>query len=252
MESGWDVKQLLRQIVTTSTYRQSSDTAGNQLARDPDNLWLARQGRFRLDAEVIRDNALALSGLLVPRIGGESVRPYQPEGYLAHLNFPQRTYKQDEGENQYRRGLYTFWQRTFLHPAMALFDAPSREECTVARPQSNTPLQALLLLNDPTYVEAARALALRILQEGGQDDPARLRYAYRRALARDIESAEAEVLGALIVKHRAHYQQHPEQAAALEQNGLHRASEDVDLIELAAWTTVARTVLNLHETITRN
>ncbi|MDE0938777.1 MAG: DUF1549 and DUF1553 domain-containing protein, partial [Pirellulales bacterium] len=252
MESGWDVKQLLRQIVTTSTYRQSSDTAGDQLARDPDNLWLARQGRFRLDAEVIRDNALALSGLLVPRIGGESVRPYQPEGYLAHLNFPQRTYKQDEGENQYRRGLYTFWQRTFLHPAMALFDAPSREECTVARPQSNTPLQALLLLNDPTYVEAARALALRILQEGGQDDPARLRYAYRRALARDIESAEAEVLGALLVKHRAHYQQHPEQAVALEQNGLHRAPEDVDPIELAAWTTVARTMLNLHETITRN
>jgi len=252
MESGWDVKQLLRQIVTTSTYRQSSDTAGDQLARDPDNLWLARQGRFRLDAEVIRDNALALSGLLVPRIGGESVRPYQPEGYLAHLNFPQRTYKQDEGENQYRRGLYIFWQRTFLHPAMALFDAPSREECTVARPQSNTPLQALLLLNDPTYVEAARALALRILQEGGQDDPARLRYAYRRALARDIESAEAEVLGALLVKHRAHYQQHPEQAVALEQNGLHRAPEDVDPIELAAWTTVARTMLNLHETITRN
>jgi hypothetical protein len=110
----------------------------------------------------------------------------------------------------------------------------------------------LLLLNDPTYVEAARALALRILQEGGQDDPARLRYAYRRALARDIESAEAEVLGALLVKHRAHYQQHPEQAVALEQNGLHRAPEDVDPIELAAWTTVARTMLNLHETITRN
>jgi hypothetical protein len=189
---------------------------------------------------------------LVPRIGGESVRPYQPEGYLAHLNFPQRTYKQDEGENQYRRGLYTFWQRTFLHPAMALFDAPSREECTVARPQSNTPLQALLLLNDPTYVEAARALALRILQEGGQDDQARLRYAYRRALARDIESAEAEVFEALIAKHRTHYQQHPEQAVALGQNGLHRASEDVDLIELAAWTNVSRTVLNLHETITRN
>jgi mono/diheme cytochrome c family protein len=252
IESGWDVKHLLRQIVTTSAYRQSSDTNGDQLAQDPDNLWLARQGRFRLDAELVRDNALALSGLLVPRIGGESVRPYQPEGYLAHLNFPQRTYKHDEGENQYRRGLYTFWQRTFLHPAMALFDAPSREECTVSRPQSNTPLQALLLLNDPTYVEAARALAIRVLTEGGDDDQSRLDYTYRRALARNIEPNESDVLLALVEKHRLHYQQHPDQAEALSLNGLHRTPEGVDSIELAAWTNVARTVLNLHETITRN
>ena len=252
VDGGWDVKQLLRQIVTTSAYRQSSDTAGDQLEQDPENLWLARQGRFRLDAEVVRDNALALSGLLVPKIGGESVRPYQPEGYLAHLNFPPRTYQHDKDENQYRRGLYTFWQRTFLHPAMALFDAPSREECTVARPQSNTPLQALLLLNDPTYVEAARALAIRILQEGGGDDPARLDYVFRRALARGIEPTESEVLGALLEKHRVHYQQHPDRAEALGKNGLHRVPEDIDPVELAAWTNVARTVLNLHETITRN
>ena len=252
VDGGWDVKQLLRQIVTTSAYRQSSDTTGDQLEQDPENLWLARQGRFRLDAEVVRDNALALSGLLVPKIGGESVRPYQPEGYLAHLNFPPRTYQHDKDENQYRRVLYTFWQRTFLHPAMALFDAPSREECTVARPQSNTPLQALLLLNDPTYVEAARALAIRILQEGGGDDPARLDYVFRRALARGIEPTESEVLGALLEKHRVHYQQHPDRAEALGKNGLHRVPEDINPVELAAWTNVARTVLNLHETITRN
>ena len=252
IDSGWDIKQLLRQMVTSSVYRQSSDTTEGQLTEDPDNLWLARQGRFRLDAEMVRDNALALSGLLVPAIGGESVRPYQPEGYLAHLNFPPRTYKHDEGENQYRRGLYTFWQRTFLHPAMALFDAPSREECTVTRPQSNTPLQALLLLNDPSYVEAARALAVRILREGGNDDAARLEYLFQRALARNIESAEREVLIALLTKHRDHYRQHPEQAEALGQNGLHQAPTEFDPVELAAWTNAARTVLNLHETITRN
>ncbi len=252
IDSDWDIKQLLRQIVTSSAYRQSSDTTEAQLAEDPENLWLARQGRFRLDAEVVRDNALALSGLLVPAIGGESVRPYQPEGYLAHLNFPPRTYKHDKGENQYRRGLYTFWQRTFLHPAMALFDAPSREECTVERPQSNTPLQALLLLNDPSYVEAARALAVRILQEGGRDDKARLDYLFQRALARNIESAERELLSALLAKHRDYYRQHPEQAEAMGQNGMHQSPAGLDRVELAAWTNAARTVLNLHETITRN
>ena len=252
VESGWDIKHLLRQIVTSSTYRQSSNTPADRLDEDPENVWLARQGRFRLDAEMIRDNALALSGLLVPRIGGESVRPYQPEGYLAHLNFPQRTYQPDRGENQYRRGLYTFWQRTFLHPAMALFDAPSREECTVARPQSNTPLQALLLLNDPTFVEAARALALQILQNGGDEDTAKLRYAYRRSLAREVKAAELEVLEGLLAKHRDYYREHETEAAALDSNGLSRAPEGTDLVELAAWTNVARTVLNLHETITRN
>ena len=157
-----------------------------------------------------------------------------------------------QGENQYRRGLYTFWQRTFLHPAMALFDAPSREECTVARPQSNTPLQALLLLNDPTFVEAARALALRILEHGGDDDRAKLRYAYRRSLAREATDEELQVLEQLLAKHRDHYQNHESEAAALESNGLWQTPEGVDLVELASWTNVARAVLNLHETITRN
>ncbi|MEO1997067.1 MAG: DUF1553 domain-containing protein, partial [Planctomycetaceae bacterium] len=120
--------------------------------RDPYNLWLARQTRLRLDAEMVRDNALAVSGLLVHRLGGPSVKPYQPPGYWAHLNFPKRAYKHDQGENQYRRGLYTYWCRTFLHPSMRAFDAPTREECAVERPQSNNPLQALVLLNDPTYV----------------------------------------------------------------------------------------------------
>ena len=252
MEHAWDIKSLLRKLVLSGTYRQSSDTAAEMLERDPHNVWLARQGRFRLDAEMIRDNALVISGLLEREVGGESVRPYQPEGYLAHLNFPPRTYQHDEGENQYRRGLYTFWQRSFLHPAMALFDAPTREECTVERPQSNTPLQALLLLNDPSYVEAARVFASQILAEGGGDDAQRLQYAFRQALARKIDHEETRVLQRLLTKHRQHYRENVDEARAIQKTGLATVPEGLDPAELAAWTSVARTVLNLHETVTRN
>ncbi len=149
-ESGWDVKHMIRLMVTSSTYRQSSQVDEALRQKDPYNLFLARQARFRLDAEMVRDNALAISGLLVRKIGGPSVKPYQPAGYWQHLNFPKRDYFPDKGENQYRRGLYTYWQRSFLHPSLLAFDAPSREECTVQRPRSNTPLEALVLLNDAT------------------------------------------------------------------------------------------------------
>jgi len=252
VQNGWDIKRLIRRMVLSKTYRQSSDTTDETLGRDPENSYFARQGRFRLDAEMIRDNALSVSGLLVPKVGGQSVRPYQPVGYLAHLNFPPRTYQHDTGENQYRRGLYTFWQRSFLHPAMALFDAPAREECTVERPQSNTPLQALLLLNDPTYVEAARVFAAKILSEGGSGDRERLDYAFQQALARNIESSERQVLHDLLAKHRTHYRAHPQEAEETLAVGLAKAPEELDAAELAAWTSVARTVLNLHETLTRN
>ena len=153
-------------MLMSRAYRQSSVPSKEALAKDPTNDLFSRQNRFRLDAELVRDNALAVSGLLVTKIGGPSVKPYQPAGYWQYLNFPKREWENDKGESQYRRGLYTYWQRTFLHPSLAAFDAPSREECTVERPRSNTPQQALVLLNDPTYVEAARALAGRILDRG--------------------------------------------------------------------------------------
>src|SRR5262249_45158039 len=143
-----------------------------------------------LDAEMVRDNALAVSGLLSHRIGGPSAKPYQPAGYWGHLNFPVREYEPDHGENLYRRGLYTYWCRTFLHPSLLAFDAPTREECSVERPRSNTPLQALVLLNDPTYVEAARALAARVLAEGGATNADRLRWLFRQILSRDANARE--------------------------------------------------------------
>jgi hypothetical protein len=251
IERGWDVKHLLKLMVMSATYRQSS-SAGQQLRQaDPENKWLARQGRFRLDAEMIRDAALSTAGVLSPRIGGPSAKPYQPRGYWSHLNFPVREYESDHGESQYRRGLYTYWCRTFLHPSLLAFDAPTREECTVDRPRSNTPLQALVLLNDPTYVEAARLFASRILAHGGSTTSDRLRWAYRQAVSREPTSQEMTVLNALLEKHR---QQYSTDRTAAEQ--LTAAGEaprgQVDPADLAAWTSVVRVLLNLHETITRS
>ena len=163
----WDVKHLIRTIVLSGTYRQSSMSNPQLDERDPDNRLLARQSRMRVDAEMVHDIALEVSGLLVDKFGGPSVRPYQPDGYLATLNFPKREYAASHGDDLYRRGVYTFWQRSFLHPRLVTFDAPTREECTVNRVNSDTPLQALDLLNDPIYVEAARVFAQHILQDGG-------------------------------------------------------------------------------------
>ena len=251
MENGWDVKRLVRQIVASRTYRQSSRAAAELLHRDPDNRWLARQGQFRLEAEFVRDNALATSGLLSAKIGGRSVKPYQPAGYWQHLNFPKRTYVPDQGEDQYRRGLYTYWQRTFLHPSLLAFDAPGREECTARRPRSNTPLQALVLLNDPTYVEAARAFAARILREGGGSGPDRVRFAVREALGRTPTPQETEVLTALYKKHHEQLAADPAVARQILGVGQSKTPDGADPVELAAWASVARVILNLHETITR-
>ncbi|MCA9082387.1 MAG: DUF1553 domain-containing protein, partial [Planctomycetaceae bacterium] len=166
-QNGWNIKRVIKNLLMTRAYRQSSVASPELLKQDPENRLYARQSRWRLDAEMIRDNALATSGLLVKTIGGESVKPYQPAGYWQHLNFPTRTWEHDKNENQYRRGLYVFWQRTFLHPSLLAFDAPSREECTAERPISNTPKAALTLLNDPSYVEAARYFAIRSLEQDG-------------------------------------------------------------------------------------
>ena len=252
MESGWDVKHIIRLILTSATYRQSSLVRDDLGDRDPYNRLLARQSRFRLDAEFVRDNALSVSGLLVHELGGRSVKPYQPTGLYRHLNFPARTYQHDSGTNQYRRGVYTHWQRQFLHPAMKSFDAPPREECTAERPRSNTPLAALVLLNDPSYVEAARVFAERAVRESVKSDRERIDWVMERSLSRLAEGTEAGVLQSLLDTQRLHYETHPAEAKQLVSVGLSSVSNDLDPVELAAWTAVTRAVFNAHEFITRN
>jgi hypothetical protein len=252
MSNGWDVKRAFKQMLMSRAYQQSSIPSKEALAKDANNDLFSRQSRFRLDAELIRDNALAVSGLLVTKVGGPSVKPYQPAGYWQYLNFPKREWENDTGESQYRRGLYTYWQRTFLHPSLAAFDAPSREECTVDRPKSNTPQQALVLLNDPTYVEAARALAGRVLTQGGQSTAERIEFAYRQALVRPPQPEEAKVLVALVAKHQQEFAADKAAAAKLLSVGDLKSPAALDPGELAAWTSVCRVLLNLHETITRN
>ncbi len=250
--AGWDVKRLVRTIVLSHTYRQSSASTPQLDERDPDNRLLARQSRFRVDAEVVRDIALSVSGLLEDRFGGPSVRPYQPEGYLAALNFPKRDYSASHGSDLYRRGVYTFWQRTFLHPSLLTFDAPTREECTVNRTTSNTPLQALILLNDPIYVEAARVFAQNMWKDAGQALDARLEWAFRRALSRPPTAEERRILTDLFTKNHRRFQAGLPAARELLAVGEAPGLAGADHAELAALTTVARAILNLHETITRN
>lgn len=251
-DDGWDVKRLVRAIVNSHTYKQVSTASKEWLTRDPANRLLARQGRFRLDAELVRDNALAVSGLLAREVGGPSVKPYQPAGYWENLNFPPRAYVADASPEQYRRGLYTWWQRTYPHPSLLAFDAPTREECTADRARSNTPQQALVLLNDPTYVEAARAFAARIVREGGDDTAARIRWAWRQAVQHDPAPADSAELAALVDRLRSHYASDPKAAEALLGVGAAPRPSSVDPAELAAWTNAARVILSLHETITRN
>ena len=250
-EDGWSVKSLLKQVVMSRAYRQTSHASPALNQRDPDNRLYARQSRFRLPAEMVRDNALTVGGLLVLDYGGASVKPYQPPGYYRHLNFPTRKYTAHHDARQWRRGLYVHWQRQFLHPMLRAFDAPSREECTARRPQSNTPLAALTLLNDPTFVEAARAFAVRIAAHDGDDD-ARLTYAWRTAVSRPPDDAERKLTAGLLAAARQDYQQDAAAAGKLLTIGTAPADSKTGPAELAAWTAVARALLNLNETITRN
>lgn len=249
--SGWDVKAMIRLMVTSATYRQSSRSDPETARQDPYNEWFSRQARYRHDAEIVRDNALAVSGLLVKDIGGRSVRPYQPAGFYEHLNFPKRRYQQDTGDNLWRRSIYTHWQRQYLHPALAAFDAPSREECTVQRAHSNTPLQALVLLNDPIMIEAARALATRMLREGGKQIPEQVALAYATVLNRSPSTAELEVLLRQHQQLREQYGNDVAAAKALVAIGEQPVPDDLDPSQLAAMTGVARVILSLHETLTR-
>jgi hypothetical protein len=252
MDSGWDMKHMVRAIVTSSTYQQSSIASPEALATDPYNRELARQSTYRLEAELVRDNALAISGLLVAKVGGPSVKPYQPEDYWDNLNFPRRIYPADAGESQYRRGLYTWWQRSFLHPSMLAFDAPTREECCAERNRSNIPQQALVLLNDPTYVEAARVFAANVLREKSGSDNELLRRAWQRAVQREPTESEFATIQKLLIDRRAAYRDDPKSASQLLKVGIAPIPEGTELTELAAWTHVTRVLLNLHETITRS
>ena len=251
-DNGWDLKQMVRLIVLSQTYKQVSAGTPELLAADPYNRELARQSPFRVDAEFVRDNALVVAGLLVPTIGGPSVKPYQPERYWENLNFPTRDYFADKGDSQYRRGLYTWWQRSFLHPGLLAFDAPSREECCAERTRSNIPQQALALLNDPTYVEAARVLAQHVLSECSGAMTDRIQWAWNRALQRDATEHEIKTMVEMLERHLADYRKDPKSAAEVLQTGLAPLGTDINRAELAAWTHVARVLLNLHETITRS
>jgi hypothetical protein len=247
---GWDVKAIHRLIVTSATYRQSSRLTPERQRRDPENRLLSRGPRLRLSAAQIRDQALAAGGLLVERLGGPSVKPYQPEGLWRELA-EIKEYDQDHGPNLYRRGLYTFWKRTVPPPSMVSFDAPGRETCSVRDSRTNTPLQALTLLNDLTYVEAARALAQRVIREGGATAGDRLTLAFRLATARRPTPEEARVLLAGYAGHLAHYRADPEAARALLRAGEAPGIDGLDPAELAATMVVADLILNLDETITR-
>ena len=213
LEKKWNLKAFIQDILLSRTYQQSTL---------PKKGFLSMQIARRLPAEFVRDNILAVSGLLVPEIGGPSVKPFQPPGYYRHLNFPRRVYKQDTGDTQWRRGLYVHWQRQFLHPMMKAFDAPSREECTTQRPQSNTPLAALVLLNDPTFIEAAKAFTHRIIKQGGTSVTERLDYAFKESISRSPDKFESETLIALL--------------------------DDPQTTEPENWTPIARAILNLAET----
>jgi len=251
-ESGWDIKHMVRLMVGSNTYRQSSQVTPEQKQRDPQNRLFSRQSSYRLPAELIRDNALAASGLLVWQFGGAGAHPYQPAGYYKHLNFPKREYKADGDANQFRRGVYTHWQRQYVHPMLKAFDAPSREECTVQRPISNTPLAALALLNDPSFIEAAKALAARMMREGGASPADRVRWAFRTVVSRMPEDTEVEAIVRLYGMNLDLYRADAEAAGKLLAVGLTRPPAEFDPAELAAWTHAARALLNLHESISRN
>lgn len=254
VESGWDVKSLIKTMVMSATYQQSAKLTPASLQRDPENRLLARGPRLRLDAEVIRDSALQVSDLLNGQIGGPSVFPYHPTGLWQEINNRpgySRTYKQDAGQKLYRRSLYTFWKRTVPPPSMASFDAPERETCRVRRSRTNTPLQALVLLHDPQFVEAARHLASRMISAGGDEDEQRIDYGFGVCYSRIPTDAERQALKKILVSRRDRYGQHAKSAATLVAVGDSITDAGNDPIELAAWTSVARTMMNLSEFVTK-
>jgi hypothetical protein len=253
-ESGWDQRRLLKLLVTSATYRQSAAVTPELLERDPSNRLLARGPRHRLDAEVLRDQALAASGLLVAKIGGRPVRPYQPEGIWEEVAMKQSTtryYHTDRGENLYRRSLYTLWKRMAHHPAMDILNAPSREVSCVRRDRTNTPLQALVTLNEPVFVEASRQLAARVLREAPPTFEARLDAVSLRLLGRTFSDEERAVVRRTLDEAMATYQRQPDAAQALLHVGHSPMDPQAPAAELAAWTLVASQIMNLDESLTK-
>ncbi len=249
----WDVRAVMKEIVMSATYRQSSAATPQQMAHDPQNRLLGRGSRYRLPAETLRDSALSVSGLLRETLGGPSVKPYQPAGLWEEVSVERRfKYVPDQGDGAYRRSMYTFWKRTCPPPAMSTLDAPDRETCLVRRARTNTPLQALVLLNDPTYVEAARQLAVRIIQEGGPTAEGRLNLACRTSLSRGPTPAEQSLLLELLRAATTQFAKQPTAADQLLKVGIAPPVKDIPATELAAWTTLCSLLLNLDEALTRH
>ncbi len=253
-ESGWDMKRFFKLLVTSAAYRQAATVTKETLAKDPENHLLARGPRFRMDAEMVRDYALASSGLISARIGGPSVKPYQPDGVweaVAMIGSNTRDYKRDSGESLYRRSLYTFWKRSAPPASMDIFNAPNRETCAVRRERTNTPLQALVTLNDPQFIEAARHLAQRALLEGGEKSEAKLEFMARRVLSRPLRSEEMRAVHGVLKDLLGHYEVNPKDAVALIAVGESKADPKLAPPALAAYTMLANQLLNLDEVLSK-
>ena len=252
LDSRWNVKELLKSIVMSATYKQSSRLTPELLERDPENRLLARGPRNRLEAEIVRDNALAIAGLLQTRVGGPSVKPYQPAGLWEDVTVSRKgKYVADTGDGLYRRSMYTFWKRTCPPPSMMSFDAPNREVCTARRARTNTPLQSLVLLNDPTYVEAARLLAGHMIRDGGFATVDRINLGYRRCVSRDAKPDEQQVLQQILKQAEKRFSSDLKHATDLNSVGEAPVDSAIDPMELACWTIVASTLMNLDETISK-
>ena len=253
-DSGWDLKKLIKLLVSSRAYRQAAVATAEKLIKDEDNRFLSRGPRFRMDAEMVRDYALAASGLLSSSAGGPGVRPYQPNDIWNVVGLPggnTRNYKQDTGEKLYRRTLYSFWKRMAHPPNMEAFNAPSREVCTVRRERTNTPLQALVTMNDPQFVEAARTLAQGALQRAEGVDSTALEYVAARALCRPLKPQEIAILKASLADHLTYYKANLGDANALLKVGESKADPTLDPRELAAWTMLCNQVLNLDEVLNK-
>jgi hypothetical protein len=255
-EDGWNIKNFFRTLVTSATYRQSSSVSSEKLAMDPSNKWLARGARFRMDAEMIRDTALATSNLLVNKIGGPSVRPYMPPGVWEAVAMPgsnTRDYVPDQGEGLYRRSMYTFLKRSAPPPNMDVFNATARETCTVKRERTNTPLQALVTLNDVQFIEAARVLADKILSDASiaRDSSSRIQAIANRLIARPFRAEELGVVNASLSELQPFYTQAPDQAQQLIAIGHSKANPSLNASELAAWTMLINQLMNLDEVLTK-
>ena len=250
MDSGWDMNALQKTILMSATYRQSSKASPELLQKDPENRLLARGPRFRMSAEMIRDQALFLAGLLVEKTGGPPVKPYQPPGLWQELTGG-KGYEAGKGADLYRRSLYTYWRRTIAPPSMVLFDSPNRETCFVKEVRTNTPLQALILMNDVSYLEASRKLAERMLKEGGASASPRIDYAYKLALARPPKQAEGPILLQALDHYAARYRMDPKDALEILGQGESARDPGLEPGELAAYSAVASIILNLDEVITK-